>query len=555
MALAATTGTLVAQTYPSIHGPESTPHYPAAGSTYVPLESWVYPAIERLAALRYVRSEFRTTRPWTRTECARLTDEAGDRIQEIIRDSGKVPEDVAETYKALEQEFARELDVMGGDRNRSLQMESAYARVMSMSGPVLDDSFNFGQTISNDYGRPDREGTDAILGASARATYGPFFGYIDQEYQHAPAQPNYSPSIQDVVTQMNIGNAVLPHGAPPVNRLQSLDTYIGVNFKNWQISYGRQSLWWGTSESGPLLFSNNIDPIDMFRINRVVPFRLPSILNFLGPIRVDFMVGKLGGQINPVSPWLQSLHISLKPTENFEFGVTHSAMFGGNGFPNGLGVFFRAFFPINRVINQLNDDLENKQYMSFDFQYRFKRYVTFYSEFLGSDDPEPFSEPSRDAVNTGVYFARLPWVGPKFDLRLEGVYTASPLNTSIKPNRGFLHYWGVYWQSGYTNDGDIIGNAIGRDGIRYQGWLTYHLSPKNSLQLNVGHTEINPEFVPSGANWMNYTVKDVQNVGSGFYVSSLFQVEHLNYLVLFTAPRTNVTASLEMGFMFGNGHR
>lgn len=555
MALAATTGTLIAQTYPSIHGPESTPHYPAAGSTYMPLESWVYPAIERLAALRYVRSEFRSTRPWTRTECARLTDEAGDRIQEIIRDNGKVPEDVAETYKALEQEFSRELDVLGGDRNRSIQMESAYARVMSMSGPVLGDSYNFGQTISNDYGRPDRQGTDAILGASARATYGPFFAYIDQEYQHAPAQPNYSPTIQSVTLQMNNGFPTVSHAGPEINRLQSLDTYVGVNFKNWQISYGKQSLWWGTSESGPLLFSNNTDPIDMFRVNRIVPFRLPSILNFLGPIRVDFMVGRLGGHIDPVSPWLQSLHIGLKPTENFEFGVTHSALFGGQGFPNGLGVFFKAFFPINRVINQLNSQLENKQYMSFDFQYRFKRYMTFYSEFLGSDDPDPFSEPSRDAVNTGLYFARLPWVGQKFDLRLEGVYTASPLNTAIKPNDGFLHYWGVYWHGGYTDNGSIIGNAVGRDGKRYQGWLTYHLSPKNSIQLNIGHTEVSPDFVPGGANWMDYSVRYVENMRSGLYLSNLIQIEHLNYPVLFTTIRTNVTASIEVGYMFGERGR
>ncbi len=189
MALVAMTATLDAQTYPSIHGPESTPHYPAAGSTYVPIESWVYPAIERLAALRYVRSEFRSTRPWSRTECARLTDEAGDRIQEIIRANGDVPEDVAETYKALEQEFSRELDVLGGDRNRSLQMESVYSRVMSMSGPTLDDSYNFGQTIEQRLwtSRSSRARTQFLAPPQAQHTVHFSLMWIE-EYQHAPAQ-------------------------------------------------------------------------------------------------------------------------------------------------------------------------------------------------------------------------------------------------------------------------------------------------------------------------------------------------------------------------------
>jgi len=46
------------------------PRYRAIGSTYVPLESWVYPALERLAALQYINSDFRGMKPWTRTECA-----------------------------------------------------------------------------------------------------------------------------------------------------------------------------------------------------------------------------------------------------------------------------------------------------------------------------------------------------------------------------------------------------------------------------------------------------------------------------------------------------
>ncbi len=46
------------------------------GSTFVPLDSWVYAAFERLAGLRYVNTAMMGVKPWTRIECARVTEEA-----------------------------------------------------------------------------------------------------------------------------------------------------------------------------------------------------------------------------------------------------------------------------------------------------------------------------------------------------------------------------------------------------------------------------------------------------------------------------------------------
>src|SRR5262249_44152715 len=50
------------------------------GSPYVPLDSWVYPALDRLVAMGLVDSAFAAMRPWTRLECARLLSEAGERV-------------------------------------------------------------------------------------------------------------------------------------------------------------------------------------------------------------------------------------------------------------------------------------------------------------------------------------------------------------------------------------------------------------------------------------------------------------------------------------------
>src|ERR1700674_1801953 len=53
------------------------------GSPYVPLDSWIYPALDRLAAMGLINSAFAGMKPWTRNECVRLLQEAGDRLEEI----------------------------------------------------------------------------------------------------------------------------------------------------------------------------------------------------------------------------------------------------------------------------------------------------------------------------------------------------------------------------------------------------------------------------------------------------------------------------------------
>lgn len=529
------------------------------GSPYVPLESWVYPALERLAALRYINSDFRGMRPWTRSECARLTDESGEEIREGILSERVPSKEVAELQKALEKEFAPELVRPGGSMNRSLRVERVYARTLSMSGPVLNDSYHFGQTVANDYGRPFRRGTNIVTGGSLSASYGPFFGFAWGEFQHAPSGPALSDSVRNLIAQMDRLPVKAAVPFEPINRFRLLDTYVGMNFKNWQISFGRQSLWWGTSRSGGLLFSNNAEPVNMLRINRVVPFRLPWVFKIFGPMRVDFFVGRLGGHEVAARPWLQGQRFSFKMTRSFEFGVTHTAQFGGQGRPNGIDVFFKVLFPFRELHRELigGPSLSNQE-LSFDFQYRFGRYGTFYSEFLGSDNIHPFDAPTRMATNTGVYFPRLLGLS-KFDLRMEGTYTASPCDPHCAGSRigggvfpdpvGFLHYWHFIYQSGYTNNGVILGNSIGRAGIGYQAWLTHWFSSTNKLQLNFKKSLVSDTFVPSGAHWTDFGVRHELQMRSGVYVKSAFQFERIGqYPILFSGRANNVTVSLELGF-------
>src|SRR5437016_4608230 len=50
------------------------------GSPYVPLDSWIYPAIDRLGAMGLIDSGFAGMKPWTRNECVRVLQEASESV-------------------------------------------------------------------------------------------------------------------------------------------------------------------------------------------------------------------------------------------------------------------------------------------------------------------------------------------------------------------------------------------------------------------------------------------------------------------------------------------
>ena len=84
--------------------------------------------------------------------------------------------------------------------------------------------------------------------------------------------------------------------AASISRFRLLDTYLGLNLGNWQFSFGKNSLWWGPSEGGTMIFSDNAAPLNnMFTVNRVSPFRLPWLFRYLGDIRVEAFIGHMTG--------------------------------------------------------------------------------------------------------------------------------------------------------------------------------------------------------------------------------------------------------------------
>lgn len=160
---------------------ETTPNPRHMGSPYVPMDSWVYAALDRLVALGFITDAYLAIRPWTRLECARMLEEAEERSN-----LGAGSAELDKTFSTLAEEFGNEAKRLDGDRHIVASLDSLYLRTTSISGTPLRDGFHFGQTIVNDYGRPYAEGFSTIAGITAHGQAGPLSFSVQGEYQHAP---------------------------------------------------------------------------------------------------------------------------------------------------------------------------------------------------------------------------------------------------------------------------------------------------------------------------------------------------------------------------------
>jgi hypothetical protein len=216
------------------------------GSPYVPLDSWIYPALDRLIGMGMIDSGFSGVRPWTRSECTRLLTEASDRV-----DGG--PAEGQKTFQLLKTEFREELEGRSNGAQFRGRIESVYTRFTEIAGDPLSltDGYTFGQTLINDFGRPYERGFNSVTGFSAWSTAGRWVGYVRAEYQQSPSAPALPESARLAIAQVD------PYPGPPpatptpsIHQLRLLDAYVGLNLNNWQVTFGQQSLWWAPGNGG-----------------------------------------------------------------------------------------------------------------------------------------------------------------------------------------------------------------------------------------------------------------------------------------------------------------
>jgi membrane-associated phospholipid phosphatase len=516
-----------------------------ARAPYLPLDSPYYPMFQRLISAGYIDSAIVGLRPWTRTECARLVDEAATMMPP------EAPESMREVLSELKQEFPSKY----GDENPRLPIESIYTRVTGISGTPLRDSFHFGQTLYNDYGRPYWTGMNTNVGASGATAMGPITFYARGEFQQSPSGgPVYSTAVQNQFMVIDQTPTPLIPNASGTTQFRLIEGYAAAPIKNVEISFGKQALWWGTSWDSAMLASNNSEPIYQLRLSQISPIRLPWVFRYLGPMRVDAFIGKFSGAQYPRQPYLHGQKVTFKPTRDLEFGFSRTVIFaGGPGHPMTLGQFWRSFSSFGDKVTTApgsSSDVGDRR-GGFDFSYRLPHLrdrVTIYGDFFTDDDPSPLAAIRRSSWDPGILISRLPFL-PKMDLRIEAPVSSPPFPTpnpgSPDPTGGVFFYRNAFFLNGYTNKGFIYGNWIGRQAKGIFASTRYWFSPMNVLEASYRHSTLDPKFIRPGAgNYTDGRVDYRRTLKSNLLLDASVQLERWNVPLIAATPKRNSVISV-----------
>jgi hypothetical protein len=560
-----------AQAAPAASGPADAQNTPSSicepahlGSPYIPVDSWVYPAVYRLYSLGYLNHVFLGMRPWTRASLSHMLEDVDANLQDA-NDSAQT-EQAKEIYRALMHELAPDMEGPCLAHHGQARVESAYSVFRGISGTPLDDSFHLGQSVVNDYGRPFQNGFSNYSGASGYATAGRFTLYVRGEFQHAPSAAGYSAALAQTLSQ-GPGTALqgdlipfinpatglpYPQATIPMGPIASqshgrfLEAYVSYQLLNHVFSLGKQDQWLGPAQGGSFMFSNNAQNFYSFQINRIEPLYIPLLSRLTGPFRYDFEIGALRGHtevadpafngtypatqpnvLNPGNPWMHLEKISFKPTDNVEFGFSRTDIWGGKGHgPITLHTFLKSFFsfasPTESV--KFGRDDPGARFGSFDFTWRLpylRNWATLYTDGEVHDDVSPIDAPARAGWRPGLFLSHLPGL-PRLSLRGEAVWTDPPVSSS---DGGTFMYWETLQRQGYTNQGQIFGDWIGREGKGGQAWATWHLSGDEWVQASWRNQKVAKDFIPGGTTLNDVNFQVLKRIGPDFAIDGTFKYE------------------------------
>jgi len=540
-------------------------------SPYIPVDSWIYPAVMRLYSMGYVDTVYLGMRPWTRSSVSHMLESTAAQIEDADTYGDSSTDQARQIYKALLDELNSSTEGPCGTLQGSVHIDSVYSVERAISGTALRDSYHLGSTVINDYGRPYANGFNDYSGASGYASAGRFLLYVRGEFQGAPSTTGYSETLAETLAANDLSTyffsnscamngigcipipynqqATIPAGpiaATTTGRL--IEAYASVHLLDHEISFGKQDDWLGPGVGGGMAYSNNAENIYSFRINRVEPLQVPLLSRLTGPFRYDFLVGSLKGHDYPNDPWVHVEKISFRPTRNLEAGFERTVIWGGkNHEPINLHSFLRSFFSLTAPGEaiKLSSSDPGARFGAFDFSYKLpfvRNWLTLYADSEVHDDVSPIDAPRRASWRPGIYLTHFPGLA-KLDIRAEAASTDPPIRTSYG---GLFMYYEAVQKQGYTNKGQLFGDWIGREDKGGQAWITYHLSGNEWVQLGLRNQKAAKDFIPGGTTLNDFNIQAVKRIGKDLEINGNFAFEHWKAPIYVTGQQTVTTTTIQL---------
>jgi hypothetical protein len=130
---------------------------------------------------------------------------------------------------------------------------------------------------------------------------------------------------------------------------------------------------------------------------------------------------------------------------------------------------------------------------------------------------------------------------------------------------GHFMYWEYIQRQGYTNQGQMFGDWIGREDKGSQAWITYHLSGNEWIQASMRNQKATKNFIP-GSTTLTYTYggcapnaclipggttlndisfQVVKRIGKDFEINGNFAYEHWKAPIYLTGQQSATTTTIQ----------
>jgi hypothetical protein len=133
-----------AQAVPDASRPTPVCEPASLDSPYIPVDSWIYPAVMRLYGLGYIDNVYLGMRPWTRSSLERMIEEVGSRIEDAQDYADPTSSEAQQIYDAINRDLHPDMTGPCGFLQGHVRIESVYSAFRGISGTPLHDSFHLG---------------------------------------------------------------------------------------------------------------------------------------------------------------------------------------------------------------------------------------------------------------------------------------------------------------------------------------------------------------------------------------------------------------------------
>jgi hypothetical protein len=112
------------------------------GSPYIPVDSWVYPAVLRLYSMGYVDHVYLGMRPWTRASLSHMLEDIDTQIEDANTYGVSTTGEAQDIYKSLIRFLHYDAGMQCLTQQSGEHVESLYSAARAISGTPLRDSFH-----------------------------------------------------------------------------------------------------------------------------------------------------------------------------------------------------------------------------------------------------------------------------------------------------------------------------------------------------------------------------------------------------------------------------